>query len=214
MPPFSRDTAPDLTPETLQQAAAGSEHGPATEPSHGGLGAPSPTPPTTPPTMSGTTATTAPAPREHGEPTARSAPPAERGASPTRHGEPAELSAIRPSAAPLLEPLATSIDLPPMTQGGTQISTFDAEQRRALLGAAQPASTDRSRFLQDPGTPPSSKKLEEQLRRIEHRLDQLDARMRLLEKGLERSGAASRAGLLWWGFVLLAAIAWGLFQGR
>jgi hypothetical protein len=52
--------------------------------------------------------------------------------------------------------------------------------------------------------------IDERFRAIEHRLDQLDARMRLLEKGLERA-PNGRAALLWWGVLALLVLGWAFF---
>lgn len=202
MPPLRRDSAPDLTPETLRQAAAGSERDPPGSPD-----------------LPGSSETA----RLEGAATLHSAPHAAPHAAPhsTLHAAPpttppttsAERSVRQ--VVPLEQPSEPFTDVAPhTTQGGTQISTFDPDERRALFGgmpSRRPTSSDRTRTVAD-AAQPRSRELEQQFRRIEHRLDQLDARMRLLEKSAERSGAESRAGLLWWGVVLLAAILWGVFQ--
>ena len=183
MPPSSRDTAPDLTPETLPGAAAETHRG------HGGA--------IHDPPESAAARSTVP----HAEPHA------------TRGSVTPEVVAPEVVAVEAAPSGVAIIERPPhTTQGGTQISSLSPDERRTLFETApsqqapsqDPTSSDRSRSLAD------SRMMEERFRRIEHRLDQLDARMRLLEKGAEWSGLGSRAGLLWWGLVLLLAILWGV----
>lgn len=121
-------------------------------------------------------------------------------------------SSVEPSAAD--EPLIAATDPAPMagmTKGGTQISSFrphDDGARLTLDSADHAFSIDTGRELD---RPVSSRLLDERLREIERRLDQIDARMRLLEKGAEQ-GTGGRAALVWWMAVLAAVVIWALLS--
>lgn len=188
MPPLSRDSAPDSTPETLPEAAAETQLGHA-RPSDGELS-----------TESVEARSTLP-----------DAAPGALSGEVSIDGVPMDAAAA--GLVPPFEGVSSGVEIiepvPHTTQGGTQISSFGPTERRALLDSIpsqRPASSDKGRGFLDSGA------LDERFRRIEHRLDQLDARMRLLEKGAERSAAGGRAGLLWWGVVLLLAVLWGVLR--
>lgn len=109
------------------------------------------------------------------------------------------------------EPATASAPSPPLTHGDTQISQvhpgLPGEPHSTTLSAAS------SGLLRGPeGDVPRSglTGIDERFRAIEHRLDQLDARMRLLEKGLERA-PNGRAALLWWGVLALLVLGWAFF---
>lgn len=97
-----------------------------------------------------------------------------------------------------------------MTKGGTQISSFrPSDEARITLDSADHAlSTGSGRELE---RPVSSTLIDERFREIERRLDRIDARMRLLEKGAEQ-GANGRAALIWWVAVLAAVVVWALLS--
>lgn len=112
---------------------------------------------------------------------------------------PSGFATSEPPAAPL-----------PLTQGDTQISQVhpglpgrpgEAPLSPISSGALRAAEAD---------TPRSGLTgLDERFRAIEHRLDRLDARMRLLEKGLERT-PGGRATVFWWVVLGLIVLVWAL----
>lgn len=89
-------------------------------------------------------------------------------------------------------------------QGDTQISTFHPDELRPR--GSLPSRTGADELLS------SRTMLGERLRNLEHRLDQLDARLRLVEKGIERGNADKRVSLLWWGALLLIVFLWAAYH--
>lgn len=96
-----------------------------------------------------------------------------------------------------------------VTKGGTQISSWAADDAHTTLD-----STDRALSLgstREVERPPSSAVIDERFREIERRLDRMDARMRLLEKGAEQ-GSNGRAALVWWMAALVGVVVWALLS--
>lgn len=113
--------------------------------------------------------------------------------------------------SPAAEAQASSVpSMTRMTKGGTQISSFrPSDDARITLDSADHAlSMGSGRELE---RPVSSALIDERFREIERRLDRIDARMRLLEKGAEQ-GATGRAALIWWVAMLAAVIIWALLS--